>query len=107
MPHIIKHVKKGARIHSDEHRTYLCLKHGLKLTTVKHKKFYKALDGTHTNLIESLWNQLKSVNKQRQGTSLKMFPLHIDEWSWRWNKSLDGDIFDLFLEAVGKFYPVK
>ena len=107
LPLILEHATPGCKIHTDEHRSYFSLKkYGFKHTSVKHKLYYKAFDGTHTNLIESIWSQLKTVNKQRRGTAMDKFPLHVDEWLWRWNKSLGGDVFDMFLGDIAKYYPI-
>ena len=107
LPIINKFIVRGSKIYNDEHRSYHCLGlHGYDHKTVKHKANYVAPDGTHTNNIENLWSLIKSANKQKYGTTKKMFPLHLDEFVYRFNKKNVPDLFEEFIEDIKQYYPV-
>lgn len=106
-PLITKHIAQGATIYSDEAAMYKSLRFlGYTHRTVKHKSEFKAADGTHTNVIESLWSHLKHLNKKRKGTSRTVMPIMLDEFLYRWNRKLDGDMFELFIEDIANHYRV-
>lgn len=108
LPLIRKHISQGAIIYSDEAAMYSCLRYmGYTHRTVKHKQEFKAADGTHTNVIESLWSHLKHLNKKRKGTSRTVMPIMLDEFLYRWNRKLDGDMFELFIEDISAHYRVS
>jgi hypothetical protein len=63
------HVAAGAIIKSDEWATYQGLnEEGFKHLTVNHSICFINEEGTHTQLIESCWSQVKSSLKQKWGT---------------------------------------
>ena len=68
---------------------------------------YVAPGGTNTNAIENLWCNMKSKFKQMRGSCESQMPLHLDEFQYGWNRKSDGNIFDLFLEDIAKFYNCK
>lgn len=106
IPIIVKHADNDATIYSDEAQMYKILgRMGYTHRTVKHKTEFKAADGTHTNLIENLWSQIKFGNKKRRGTTSKMLSLHMDEFLYNWNtKDLPGNSFDRFLNHIQQYY---
>ena len=109
LPIILRHVLPGTEIHSDEARSYFCLKHhGYIHKTVKHKAEYKSADGTHTNNIENVWSHVKYQNKNTRGTYVRKFPLYIDEFIYKWNRKLDGDegFFENFVKDIADNYLV-
>lgn len=107
IPIIQKHVTPGATIYSDEAATYKCLRQkGFVHRTVKHKTEFKSATGVHTNIIENLWSNLKYINKKRKGMARQIVPLVLDEFLYRWNRKLDGEMFTLFIEDIARYYPV-
>ena len=107
LPIIARYVKLGTTIFSDEARMYFTLnQHGYVHRTVKHKEEYKAADGTHTNSIENLWSHLKSKSKQMFGFTSENFPLHLDEFVYKFNKKDSPNMFETFIKDVGNYYPV-
>ena len=88
---------------------YTCLEQvGYEHYTVNHSTGeYVAPDGTHTNTIENLWANIKVHFKKMRGTKPQHIPLHLDEFMYRWNRKFDGDIYEIFLEDIARFYPVR
>ena len=107
LPIIVRYVHLGTTIFSDEARMYFTLnQHGYVHKTVKHKEEYKAIDGTHTNSIENLWTHLKSKGKKMFGFTSKNFPLHLDEFVYKFNKKDTPDMFETFTSDIAQYYPV-
>ena len=108
LPLIRTHVPNGTTIHTDSARVYHCLNDiGYDHSMCNHSQGeYVAPDGTHTNTIENLWSVLKAKFKQMRGTKQQHLPLYIDEFMYRWNRKFDGDIYDIFIKDINRFYPV-
>ena len=66
VPHILKNVKRGTRIATDEHRSYSNLKEeGYHHGTVNHAQKEYVRGPVHTNTIEGFWSWMK---RQIEGT---------------------------------------
>jgi hypothetical protein len=106
MPMILRNVKQGSQINSDEWRAYSRIKtHGYKHCTVNHSKNFIDPDTReHTQLIECLWLVAKStIMKRRRGTCNPNLPGHLAE---EWFRSLDkkcSNIFINILECLKEF----
>ena len=108
LPIIKRYVPIGSTVHTDSMVSYDILgRLGYNHRTVNHTVEYVAFDGTHTNNIENLWVNMKSKFKSMRGTRESTMALHIDEFQYRWNRKKDGDIFELFIEDVARFYNVQ
>ena len=107
LPIILRYIQLGSEIHSDEARAYFSLnQHGYLHRTVKHKDEFVAIDGTHTNSIENLWSHLKMQLKKKYGMTSNNFPLHLDEFVYRFNKKNEASMFETFIKDIVKHYPV-
>jgi hypothetical protein len=102
------HVIKGSTIKSDEWASYRTINElGYNHLLVNHSLNFVRKDGTHTQLIESLWSNVKSVLKLKRGTSKELLPGYLDLYSficdarYRLVSPIDY-FFDLI--QVGKFY---
>lgn len=107
LPIIELHVVRDSIIHTDEAPVYRILsQRGYEHYTVCHKETYVAPDGTHTNLIESVWAQVKQVFKEKRGVRNDKMPAHLDEWLYRWNRKNEGPTFELILQDIALQNPV-
>jgi predicted ABC-class ATPase len=100
LPIILRNVKKGSQINSDEWRAYSKLnKHGYKHFTVNHSKnFVDPVTKEHTQLIECLWLVAKStIMKRRRGTCTNNLPGHLAE---DWLRSLDKKCPNVFIKIL-------
>jgi predicted ABC-class ATPase len=100
MPIILRNVKKGSQINSDEWRAYSRLnKHNYNHFTVNHSKnFVDPVTKQHTQLIECLWLVAKStIMKRRRGTCTKNLPGHLAE---DWLRSLDKNYPNVFIKIL-------
>jgi IS1 family transposase len=67
---IKSHIAQGAIIKSDEWRSYASLgEEGYNHLTVNHSLKFVDESGVHTQLIESMWSQLKSIIKVKRGST--------------------------------------
>lgn len=100
---IIKdHIHDGAIIKSDEWAAYKSLdEHGYQHLAVNHSLGFISAEGVHTQLIEGLWSQVKSILKIRRGTQASYLPGYLDLYSFRsLAKHSSKTPFRLFLDAV-------
>ena len=69
LPIIAQHIYPGATVKSDEWSSYWSLEAmGFQHLTVNHKLAFVTCSGIHTQLVESLWSQVKSILKVKRGT---------------------------------------
>ncbi len=107
VPIIKEYCVQNAEIHSDEAAMYRNLtSDGFIHKTVCHQDNFVAPNGTHTNNIESYWGHLKNHFRRMNGTNRNMLPLHVDEYMYRHNNKLNGDIYDILIRDIARFHPV-
>ncbi len=107
VPIIKEYCVQHAEIHSDEAAMYDNLtSDGFIHKTVCHQDNFVAPNGTHTNNIESYWGHLKNHFRRMNGTNRNMLPLHVDEYMYRHNNKLNGDIYDILIRDIARFHPV-
>ena len=106
---ILKHVRPGTNIISDEWRAYSQLSsQGMSHQTVNHSvNFIDPSTGAHTQGIESTWAQTKRMMRREgvMNTSRNLFPTYLQEFLWR-RKFGDLDPFVTILQHVAEQYPV-
>jgi hypothetical protein len=107
-PIIKEHITPGSTIKSDEWPAYLTLEaEGFEHLTVNHSIEFVSDKGVHTQLVESLWSQIKSILKIKRGTQTDLLPGYLDFYSF---VSLANHrrlpVLDLFLSIiqVGQYY---
>lgn len=80
---IEEHVVPGATIKSDQWSAYSSLGQlGFDHLTVNHSLSFVSETGVHTQLIESMWSQIKSTLKVRRGTAKQHLPGYLDFYSF-------------------------
>lgn len=107
-PHIVKHVKPGSFIHTDEAAAFRSLteRHGYNHATVDHsmEEYVRVeTDGTsvHTNTIEAFWSQVKrGINGTYISVSKKYLQTYLREFEYRHNlRHAPYLMFDCLLAA--------
>lgn len=85
--HILKFIRKGSRISSDEFTSYLTLRrHGYDHRSVNHKKKEYARGQTHTNTLEGFWSLLKrSIRSTHIHVSKQHLAKYLGEFEYRHN----------------------
>ncbi len=107
LPIIKEHCVQNAEIHSDEAAMYRNLtSDGFIHKTVCHQDNFVSPNGIHTNNIEGFWGHLKNHFRRMNGTNRNMLPLHIDEYMYRHNNKVNGDMYEIFVRDIAKFYLV-
>ena len=108
IPIITNHVNWGATIHSDGAQVYRCLGNmGYTHNFVVHEHHYiDPLTGVHSNHIENLWSNMKSVLKTIRGSQSDILDRHVDEYTHCYNNKNQGDLFMLLIQDIANFYPV-
>ena len=107
VPIIKEYCVPNAEIHSDEAAMYDNLtSDGFIHRTVCHQDNFVAPNGTHTNNIGSYWGHLKHHFRRMNGTNRNMLPLHVDEYMYRHNNKLNGDLYQIFIRDIARFHPV-
>lgn len=105
---IKQHVITNATIKSDEWRAYSSLRdEDYNHLTVNHSVNFVSTEGVHTQLIEGLWSQVKSMLKTKCGTGSEQLPGYLDLYSFQSEAKYEQkDILDKFIEIiqVGNFY---
>jgi transposase-like protein len=102
LPQVVKHVARGAEIHTDELTSYQGLVHPYVHKVVNHSVAY-VQDGVHTNNMENFWSLLKRTIR---GTYVSVEPFHLhrylDEQAYRFNrrKGTSAGRFDGALGSV-------
>lgn len=84
---IVKNVKIGSKIMSDEYSAYKKLpKFGYQQSGIKHGKKHYVKGDIYTNTIEGFWGQLKnSIRGTYHAVSPKHLQTYVDEFSFRYN----------------------
>lgn len=86
IPVVLKHVKPGAKIMSDDARVYLDLDRVYERETVDHRKRQYVRGSVHTNTIEDLWSNLKrGINGTYIHVSKKHLQTYLHEFEFRHN----------------------
>lgn len=107
-PHIVKHVKPGSFIHTDEAAAFRSLteRHGYNHATVDHSaEEYVRIEGdgtaVHTNTIEAFWAQVKrGINGTYISVSKKYLQTYLREFEYRHNlRHAPYLMFDCLLAA--------
>ncbi len=107
VPHIVKHVKPGSFIHTDEAAAFRSLteRHGYWHATVDHsaKEYVRFTDGdpVHTNTIEAFWANVKrGINGTYVSVSKKYLQTYLREFEYRHNlRHAPYLMFDCLLAA--------
>ena len=107
VPIIRQYCVPNAEVHSDEFASYNGLNgHGFVHRTVCHKDNFVSPQGIHTNDMVSYWGNMKTHFRSMNGTNMNMLPLHIDEYMYKHNNRQNGDMYDIFMQDIARFYPV-
>lgn len=105
---IVDHVHSGSTIKSDQWGAYSQLSQiGFEHLTVNHSINFVSADGTHTQLIESVWSQVKGTLKQKRGTNKRGLAGYLDLYSFFCDaKSQQRSVLDLFVGLIqmGNYY---
>jgi hypothetical protein len=101
---ISDHVQQNSTIKSDEWAAYKRLgKKGFTHLTVNHSVSFVSQEGTHTQLIESVWSQVKSTLKLKRGTSKAHLSGYLDLYSFlcdaKYKKKTPIDFFIELIQA--------
>jgi len=97
---IIKNVKEGATLYTDEYTSYKSLQRVYDHQTVKHSQRQYVNGRVHTNTIEGFWSILKrGIFGVYHFTSKKHLQLYVDEFVFRYNSrtSTEANRFNLLL----------
>ena len=106
LPIILKVVRQGSIIHSDEWRAYRNIQ-GLGYThkTVNHSvNFVDANTGVHTQTIESYWNKHKSYIKTMRGCKKSFLNSYLQEFMW--HDRFSDNALEALCEHIAVQYPV-
>ena len=88
LPHIVRFVKEGSRVHTDEASNFKLLneKYGYDHEMVDHSAKEYVRGDVHTNSIESFWSQVKrGINGTYVWVSKKHLQLYLREFEYRHN----------------------
>lgn len=102
IPTILKHVKPGSRIATDEAKAFKPLtEEGYRHGTVNHSAKEYVRDDVHTNSIESFWASLKrGISGTHVWVSSHHLPKYLGEFEFRHNLRKQPHLmFDLLLQA--------
>ena len=100
---IIKNVKEGAILYTDEYSSYKALQRIYDHQFVKHSRKEYVKGKVHTNTIESFWAILKrGIVGVYHFTSKKHLQLYIDEFVFRYNSRMNTEAsrFNLLLNNM-------
>jgi transposase len=103
LPHIVRFVKEGSRVHTDEASNFKLLKerYGYDHEAVDHSAKEYVRGDVHTNSIESFWSQVKrGINGTYVWVSKKHLQLYLREFEYRHNlRRQPALMFELLLQA--------
>jgi transposase-like protein len=106
LPHIVRFVKEGSRVHTDEASNFKLLKekYGYDHEAVDHSAKEYVRGDVHTNSIESFWSQVKrGINGTYVWVSKKHLQLYLREFEYRHNLRRQlALMFELLLQAFPK-----
>ncbi len=106
VPHIVRFVKDGSRIYTDEASNLKLLieKYGYDHEAVDHSAKEYVCGDVRTNLIESFWSQVKrGINGTYVLVSKKHLQLYLREFEYRHNlRRQPALMFELLLQAFPK-----
>ena len=106
LPHIVRFVKEGSRIHTDEASNFKLLKekYGFDHSMVDHSAKEYVRGDVHTNSIESFWSQVKrGINETYVWVSKKHLQLYLREFEYRHNlRPQPALMFELLLRPFPK-----
>ena len=74
--------------------------------TVIHQREFVSRTGIHTTWIESFWGNMKIKLKAKRGSQGAMLDGFIDEYLYRYNRKNEGNMFNLMLDDIARYYPV-
>ncbi|MGJ8665188.1 MAG: IS1595 family transposase [Patiriisocius sp.] len=100
---IIKNVKEGATLYTDEYTSYKSLQRIYDHQFVKHSKHEYVQGRIHTNTIEGFWSILKrGIFGVYHFTSKKHLQLYVDEFVFRYNSRTNTEAgrFNLLLNNL-------
>ena len=99
---IREHIHPGATIKSDEAAQYKALDElGYSHLAVNHSVNFVSSSGVHTQAIECLWSQVKSLLKAKRGTRTELLAGYLDLYSFRsLAKYVNKQALELFFERV-------
>jgi len=100
---IIKTVKEGATLYTDEYTSYKSLERIYDHHTVKHSQRQYVNGRVHTNTIEGFWSILKrGIFGVYHFTSKKHLQLYVDEFVFRYNSrtATEANRFNLLLTNI-------
>ena len=96
LPHIVRFVKEGSRVHTDEASNFKLLKerYGYDHEAVDHSAKEYVRGDVHTQTIEGFWSLIKrGVVGTFHKVSAKYLPLYVAEFQFRYNNRNNADIF--------------
>jgi transposase-like protein len=99
-PIIDAKIEKGAKVYTDEWRSYKPLKHDFEHSFVNHSANEYVDGSVHTNNLENFWSLLKrGINGIYHHCSDKHLHRYVNEYTYRYNnrKMTDGSRFDVYL----------
>lgn len=106
IPHIVRFVKEGSRVHTDEASNFKLLKekYGYDHEMVDHSAKEYVRGDVCTNSIESFWSQVKrGINGTYVWVSKKHLQLYLREFEYRHNSRRQPALmFELLLQAFPK-----
>ena len=83
LPLIKRFIHPGATVKSDEWSSYKSLdREGFVHLSVNHSVCFVTENCIHTQLIESLWSQVKAILKVKRGTRTEMLQDYLDYFSF-------------------------
>ena len=102
LPLIVKNIRKGAKVYTDEFRVYGVLtKHGYRHEKIYHSDYQWKVGNCYTNTVEGHWSNLK---KSMFGTHTWVSPKHLEsylgEFDFRYNRRYEENVFDEILKRI-------
>lgn len=100
---IRQNVVPGATVHTDEFPIYNYVGPlGFKHEVVNHGQKEYVRGRVHTNTIDGFWSQVKrSLDGTHHSVSPKYLQSYINEFSWRYSRRFDGELFSSLVARTG------